>query len=176
MSELRPFDKLPLLNTAGVLLLGSEEGCRERVARALLQAPKPFQVKIHMAPGLPLPPEGEHRRPRFDLVLVLVSLDSQASLTAARASLPRLDPHYFLGKLCFLALGAARPHMVERSAVRKLADTHRSPLLFVQLDRPEDMDCAAQRLVNMLQVSAGLLPGISALYVGSLLQSSLSWD
>ncbi|KAM4650782.1 centromere protein M [Discoglossus pictus] len=178
MAVLRPHDKLPILNTAAVLLIGAEERLQEQLANAMLKEPKTFEVKIHMAPSLPLPYEREHLRPRFDMVVFIINLHSQFSLTNVLSSLSHLDVSFFMGKVCFLATGAGQlKHcMVEVSTVKKLADTHLSTLLLAELDNEEDALYTAQRLLRMLQVCAGMVPGISALYMGSLINHSSHID
>uniref|UniRef100_A0A8C5LZT0 Centromere protein M n=1 Tax=Leptobrachium leishanense TaxID=445787 RepID=A0A8C5LZT0_9ANUR len=172
MADLRSFDKMPLLNAGAVLLLGGEESWRERLAQALLRDPRSFQVQIHMAPGLPLPTDPH--RPRFDLLVLFISLHSPAGLTEALRDLSRMDPHFLLGRVCFVAAagGARRPRALEEEAVRRLADTHCSPLLFLHTDSEEDVRCVARRLLQLLSVCAGLVPGVSALSLASFTWSS----
>lgn len=54
----------------------------------------------------------------------------------------------------------------------KLAHTYRSPLLFCDLEMEVSRTTMAQRLVRMLQICAGHVPGVSALNLLSLLRSS----
>ncbi|KAM8974730.1 centromere protein M [Pelodytes ibericus] len=178
MSHLRPFDKMPILNTAAVLLVGSEESGLEQVANAMLKKPKNFEVKIHMAQTLPLHYESEHLRPRFDLVVFVINLHSLFSLSAVVNALSHLDSNFYLGKVCFLATGGGHVKncVVEISVVKKLADIHQSILLLSQLSSEEDVSYAAQRLVHMLQICAGLVPGVSALSLGSLFKCSSNVD
>ncbi|XP_053577362.1 centromere protein M [Bombina bombina] len=174
MAALRPFDKLPMLNAAAVLLIGSEEHHLEQLAGAMLKEPKSFEVKIHMAPSLPLPYEREHLRPRFDMVVFLINLHSKYSLSLVLSSLSHMDTSFFLGKVCFLAIGGGQVKhcMVDVSTVKKLADTHLSTLLLSELDSEEEVMYTAQRLLRMLQICAGMVPGVSALYLGSLVKPS----
>ncbi|XP_053325074.1 centromere protein M isoform X1 [Spea bombifrons] len=178
MTSLRPFDKLPKLNTAVVLLVGSEEIHREKIANAILKEPKTVNVKIHMTQSLPLPYEREHLRPRFDMVVFLINLRSQFSLSVVLRSLSHLDLNYFLGKVCFLATGCAdvKSCMVDISVVKKLADKHLTTLLLCQLDNEEDVACSAQRILHNLEICAGLVPGVSALYLTPLISNCLAFD
>ncbi|XP_013366723.1 PREDICTED: centromere protein M isoform X2 [Chinchilla lanigera] len=91
-------------------------------------------------------------------------------------SLRHVDASFFLGKVCFLATGAGRDShcSVHRNTVGKLAHTYRSPLLFCDLEVDTFRASLAQRLVRMLQVCAGHVPGVSALNLLSLLRSSES--
>ncbi|NWR87038.1 CENPM protein, partial [Furnarius figulus] len=46
MAVLRPFDKLPLLNAAVLLLVGSDEGLQQQLAEAMLQEKKDFKINM----------------------------------------------------------------------------------------------------------------------------------
>ncbi|KAM4721605.1 centromere protein M [Rhinophrynus dorsalis] len=178
MATVKCFDKLPMLNTAAILLVGTEESHRELLASAMLKEPKKFAVTIHMAQSLPLPYEREHLRPRFDMVVFLINLHNQISLATVLSSITHLDVNFFLGKVCFLATGGGKVKrcMVDISTVKKLADTHLSTLLLSELDSEEDVAFIAQRLLQMLQICAGLVPGVSSLYVGTFMNSSSQMD
>ncbi|KAG8436411.1 hypothetical protein GDO86_007491 [Hymenochirus boettgeri] len=178
MATVRPYDKMPMLNAAAVLLIGTEESHREQLADAMLKEPKTFEVKIHMAQSLPLPYEREHLRPRFDMVVFLINLHSQLSLTTVLSSLTHLDVNFFLGKVCFLATGGGQMKhcVVDVATVKQLADAHLSMLLLSEFDSEEDVAHTAQRLLQMLRICAGLVPGISALYLGSFMNSTLQTD
>ncbi|KAM9325510.1 centromere protein M [Gastrophryne carolinensis] len=174
MAALRPFDKMPMLNAAAVLLVGSEESHRELLANAMLKEPKTFDVRIHMAQSLPLPFERDHLRPRFDLVVFLIDLHSQLSLNNVLSSMKHLDSFFYLGKVCFLATrgrhGQVQHCIVDISTVKNLAEEHLSMLIQTELDNEEDLMYTAQRLLNFLKICAGLVPGISSVYVGSLMK------
>ncbi|XP_056379684.1 centromere protein M isoform X2 [Hyla sarda] len=154
---LRPFEKIPALNVATVLLVGSEESHRELIANAMLKERTDFAVKIHMTTALPLPFEREHLRPRM------------ASVTS---SIALLDAHFFLGKVCFLSTkgrhGKIQHCLVDISTVKDLADKYLSPLIQTELENEDDVMCTAKRLLNMLKICAGLVPGISSLYTGTI--------
>lgn len=85
-----------------------------------------------------------------------------------------MDATFFLGKVSFLVTGAGREShcSIHRSTVVKLAHTYRSPLLFCDLEIEDFRATMAQRLVRMLQICAGHVPGVSALNLLSLLRSS----
>ncbi|XP_042120660.1 centromere protein M isoform X2 [Peromyscus maniculatus bairdii] len=88
--------------------------------------------------------------------------------------LNHVDSSFFLGKVCFLVTGAGQEShcTIHRNTVIKLAHTYRSPLLFCDLEVESFRAAAAQRLVRMLQICAGHVPGVSALNLLSLLRSS----
>ncbi|NXL31607.1 CENPM protein, partial [Glaucidium brasilianum] len=46
MSVLRPFDKLPALNAAVLLLVGSDEGLQQQLAEAILREKKSFRISM----------------------------------------------------------------------------------------------------------------------------------
>ncbi|XP_069087254.1 centromere protein M isoform X1 [Pleurodeles waltl] len=206
MATLRPFDKLPGLNEAVMLLVGTDAHLQELLVEAMLKEPKGFDLKIHLAKSLPLPSEGDHQRPRIDLVVFLVNLQSQLSFSTVESSLAHLDSSFFLGKVSFLVVGGVygasylqlvrrgcikadnhakarksstfwRPTgicgrvkhcTVEMSAVKALADAHLSTLLLTELESEASRINTAQQLLRMLKVCAGLVPGVSALYLGSV--------
>ncbi|XP_074907034.1 centromere protein M isoform X2 [Buteo buteo] len=108
MAVLQPYDKLPALSSAVLLLVGSDGGLQQRLAEALLREKKNFKINIHLATSLPLPPERDHLRPRIDLVAFMIDIKSKYSLKNVEASLAYVDDSFFLGKVCFLVTGALR--------------------------------------------------------------------
>ncbi|NXF85036.1 CENPM protein, partial [Eubucco bourcierii] len=46
MALLRPFDKLPELNSATILLVGSDEGLQEKLAKAILREKRNFKISM----------------------------------------------------------------------------------------------------------------------------------
>ncbi|XP_063297253.1 centromere protein M-like [Pelobates fuscus] len=173
MTNLQPFDKMPFLNTAVVLLVGQEEKCVKKIVDAMLKAPKNFEVQIHVAPRLPLPKENEHLRPRIDMVVFIINFFSQPTLSELLSSLSKLDSHFFLGKVCFLEVrgGHVNQYGPKKITVQKMAETYQSPLLFLSPDCEEDVACVAHRLLHMLQICAGLVSGVSALDMVSVVKS-----
>jgi centromere protein M len=74
----------------------------------------------------------------------------------------------------FFAAGRESHCSIHRNTVANLAHTYRSPLLFCDLEVEDFRATMAQRLVRMLQICAGHVPGVSALNLLSLLRSSES--
>ncbi|XP_031727911.1 centromere protein M [Anarrhichthys ocellatus] len=177
MSLLKPFSKLPGLNSANILLVESEEQFQQSLADALVEETS-FTVNVRLAKSLPLPMENEESRPRIDLVVFIINLTSELSLQSAEASLKCLDPGYFLGKVCFMvtnARSAAAP--VERLDVaRKLAASLHCPLLFAEDQTPDGVTNATERLLTILKVAAGLVPMATALYLSNLTRSTVPPD
>ncbi|XP_034401179.1 centromere protein M-like isoform X1 [Cyclopterus lumpus] len=186
MSLLKPFSKLPGLNSANILLVESKEEFQQSLADALVQETA-FTVNVRLAKSLPLPMENEESRPRIDLVAFIIDLTSELSFQSTEASLKCLDPGYFLGKVCFMvtnARNAAAP--IERlDAVRKLAASLHCPLLFTEdqrcvmfspLQTPDGVTNATERLLTILKVAAGLVPMATALYLSNLTRSTVSPD
>ncbi|XP_034401187.1 centromere protein M-like isoform X2 [Cyclopterus lumpus] len=177
MSLLKPFSKLPGLNSANILLVESKEEFQQSLADALVQETA-FTVNVRLAKSLPLPMENEESRPRIDLVAFIIDLTSELSFQSTEASLKCLDPGYFLGKVCFMvtnARNAAAP--IERlDAVRKLAASLHCPLLFTEDQTPDGVTNATERLLTILKVAAGLVPMATALYLSNLTRSTVSPD
>ncbi|KAM7115453.1 centromere protein M isoform 2-T2 [Molossus nigricans] len=174
MSVLRPQDQLPGLNAATILLVGTEDALLQQLADAMLKEDCASQLKVHLAHSLPLP--SNVSRPRIDLIVFLINLHSKYSLQNVEESLHHVDATFFLGKVSFLATGAGREShcCIHRNTVLKLAQAYRSPLLFCDLEVEGFRVTMAQRLVRMLQICAGHVPGVSALSLLSLLRSSES--
>uniref|UniRef100_A0A8D0CCF2 Centromere protein M n=1 Tax=Salvator merianae TaxID=96440 RepID=A0A8D0CCF2_SALMN len=129
----------------------------------------------HLTTSLPLPAERDHIRPRIDLIVFMINLQSKYSLKDIEASLLHVDANFFLGKVCFLAIGAGRMNQisVETNVVLRLADRYCSPVLFCELECEKIRIATAQRLLQMLKICAGHLPGISALSFSSKIKNSI---
>ncbi|KAM6285189.1 centromere protein M isoform 2-T2 [Spheniscus humboldti] len=141
MAVVRPFDKLPALNSAAFLLVGSDEGLQQKLAEAILREKKDFKISI---------------------------------LKNVEASLAHVDASFFLGKVCFLVTGVGRVNYcsVEMNSIWKLGEVYCSPVLFCELELEGIRVATAQRLLRMLQICAGHIPGVSALSFGSLMRNS----
>ncbi|NXM69240.1 CENPM protein, partial [Serilophus lunatus] len=127
----------------------------------------------HLAMSLPLPSERDHLRPRIDLIVFMIDIKSKYSLKNVEASLAHVDARFFLGKVCFLVTGVGRLNYcsVEMNAICKLGETYCSPVLFCELELEGIRVSTAQRLVRMLKICAGLVPGVSALSFGLLMRN-----
>ncbi|XP_078093283.1 centromere protein M-like [Mustelus asterias] len=172
MAVLKPQNKHPDLNSGTVLLVGAEGLHLDQLAAAILKENKSFEVNVHLAKRLPLPVENEHTRPRIDLIVFLMDLRSQHSVETVKASLAYVDVTFFLGKVCFLAVGgkAVKHQSVEMYTLKQLADSYSSPLIPAELESTEGRSVIAQRLLQILKVAAGLVPGVSALALSSLIR------
>ncbi|NXP19410.1 CENPM protein, partial [Scytalopus superciliaris] len=128
----------------------------------------------HLATSLPLPSERDHLRPRIDLVVFMIDIKSKYSLKNVEASLPYVDASYFLGKVCFLVTGVGRVNYcsIDTSAICKLGEDYCSPVLFCELELEGIRVATAQRLLRMLQICAGFVPGVSALSFSLLMRKS----
>uniref|UniRef100_A0A8D2PGQ9 Centromere protein M n=1 Tax=Zosterops lateralis melanops TaxID=1220523 RepID=A0A8D2PGQ9_ZOSLA len=129
----------------------------------------------HIAASLPLPSERDHLRPRIDLVVFMIDIKSKYSLKNVETSLAHVDASFFLGKVCFLVTGVGRVNAcsIETNAISKLAEAYCSPVLFCEL---EVRFATAQRLLRMLQICAGHIPGVSPLSFLTLAHWSLLED
>uniref|UniRef100_A0A3P8U9X9 Centromere protein M n=1 Tax=Amphiprion percula TaxID=161767 RepID=A0A3P8U9X9_AMPPE len=176
MSLLKPFSKLPGLNTANILvsLLFNSFNFQSRTdVWTLLDV-----GFVRLAKTLPLPMENDESRPRIDLVVFIMNLSSELSFQSAEASLKYLDPGYFLGKVCFMVTNARNASVpTERlDAVRKLAASLHCPLLFAEDQTPDGATSATERLLTVLKVAAGLVPTTTALYLSNLTRCTLPPD
>lgn len=177
MSLLKPFSKLPALNTATILLVESEEQFQQSLADALVKETS-VTLNVRLAKSLPLPKENDEGRPRIDLVVFIINLTSELSFQSAEASLKHLDPGYFLGKVCFMVINARSASVpIERlDAVRKLAASLQCPLLFAEDQIPDGVTNATERLLTILRVAAGLVPMATALYLSNLTRCTVPPD
>ncbi|XP_052646500.1 centromere protein M isoform X1 [Harpia harpyja] len=130
-------------------------------------------IFCHLATSLPLPPERDHLRPRIDLVAFMIDIKSKYSLKNVEASLAYVDDSFFLGKVCFLVAGVGRVNYcsVEMNAIRNLGEVYCSPVLFCELEVEGSQVATAQRLLRMLEICAGHVPGVSALSFSSLMRN-----
>ncbi|NXY13193.1 CENPM protein, partial [Atrichornis clamosus] len=128
----------------------------------------------HVASSLPLPPERDHLRPRIDMIVFMIDIKSKYSFRNVEASLAYVDASFFLGKVCFLVTGVGRVNCcsIETNAICKLGATYCSPVLFCELELEGIRVATAQRLLRMLQICAGHIPGVSALSFVSLIRNS----
>ncbi|XP_055518951.1 centromere protein M isoform X2 [Leucoraja erinacea] len=95
-----------------------------------------------------------------------------------RSSLAYVDVNFFLGKVCFLAVGdkSVKHQVVEMYTLKQLADSYLSPLIPAELESTERRAAIAKRLLQMLKVAAGLVPGVSALALSSLIRPSFKTE
>uniref|UniRef100_UPI00398E7055 centromere protein M n=1 Tax=Pristiophorus japonicus TaxID=55135 RepID=UPI00398E7055 len=171
MSVLRTLSKHPDLNSATALVVKAN-GMLAFIARGFENRSR--EVLLHLAKRLPLPVENEHSRPRIDLIVFLMDMRSQHSVETVRSSLAYVDVNFFLGKVCFLAVGdkTVKHQSTEMYTLKQLADSYSSPLFHAELESTERRAVIAQRLLHMLKVAAGLVPGVSALALSSLIRPS----
>ncbi|CAH6791251.1 Cenpm [Phodopus roborovskii] len=106
MSVLRPMDKLPDLNAATILLVGTEDSLLQKLAESMLQDHCASELRVHLANSLPLP--STVNRPRIDLIVFVINLHSKYSLRNVEECLSHVDSSFFLGKVCFLATGGGK--------------------------------------------------------------------
>ncbi|XP_005422010.1 centromere protein M [Geospiza fortis] len=144
------------------------------LAEPFLQEKRDFNISIHLATSLPLPSERDHLRPSIDLVVFMIDIKSKYSLKNVETSLAYVDASFFLGKVCFLVTGVGRVNAcsIEMNAVCKLGETYCSPVLFCELELEGVRAATAQRLVQMLRICTGHIPGVSALSFVSLMRKS----
>ncbi|KFV68835.1 Centromere protein M, partial [Dryobates pubescens] len=154
-------------------LVGSDESLQGKLAEAMLREKNDFRINIHLATSLPLPSERDHLRPRIDLIVFMFDIKSKYSLRNIEASLAYVDARFFLGKVCFLVTGVGRMNYssIEVTDIWRLGDVYCSPVLFCELELDGVRVATAQRLLRMLQICAGHVPGVSALYFSTLMRN-----
>ncbi|XP_047432783.1 centromere protein M isoform X2 [Mugil cephalus] len=150
-------------------LVEYEEHFQQSLAEALVEMAN-ITLNVRLSKNLPLPALNDESRPRIDLVVIIINLTSELSFHSAEASLKYLDPGYFLGKVCFMVTNARNVSVpTERlDAVRKLAASLHSPLLFAECMTPDGVSTAADRLWTILKAAAGLVPMTTSLYLSNL--------
>ncbi|KAG7316083.1 hypothetical protein KOW79_020949 [Hemibagrus wyckioides] len=171
MALLAPYTKIPEPNTATILLVESEEKFQSRLADAIVQRENDAIVNVRLARRLPLPVENSETRPRVDLVVFIVNLLSEHSLQVVENSLSHLRSDFFLGKVCFMVTDARCGALTQERllSVKKLAASHRCPLICAEHQTEDGVAMAASRLLTLLKVSAGLSPvATTALYLSTL--------
>ncbi|KAG9262688.1 centromere protein M [Astyanax mexicanus] len=179
MALLTPYSKIPELNTATLLLVENEEQFQCRLADAIVQREKDVNVNVRLARKLPLPVENGETRPRIDLVVFIVNLLSEQSFLVVENSLNHLSSDYFLGKVCFVVTSARCGAVSQERllSVRKLAASHRCPVICAEHQTDDGVTMAATRLLTILKVSAGLSPmPTTALYMSTLTRCTVPSD
>ncbi|NXY86906.1 CENPM protein, partial [Alcedo cyanopectus] len=128
----------------------------------------------HVATSLPLPLETDCLRPRIDLIVFMIDIKSKYSLKNVEASLTHVDASFFLGRVWFLITGVGRMNCcsVDMNAVWKLGEVYCSPLICCELELEGVRVATAQRLLRILQICAGHIPGVSALFFSKLMMKS----
>ncbi|KAF0883224.1 CENPM protein, partial [Crocuta crocuta] len=157
-------------------LVGTEDALLQQLADSMVKEDCASELRVHLARSLPLP--SSVNRPRIDLIVFVINLHSKYSLRNVEESLHHVDATFFLHHctaLCthgFFAAGRESHCSIHRNTIMKLAHTYRSPLFFCDLEIESFRATMAQRLVRVLQICAGHVPGVSALNLLSLLRSS----
>ncbi|KAM6972651.1 centromere protein M [Aplochiton taeniatus] len=178
MSILKPFRQLPGLNTANILLVENEEQLQVKIADSMVLLEKIININVRLARNLPLPVDKDQSRPRIDLVVFIINLTSEMSFSSAESSLKYLDPGYFLGKTCFMVSNARNSSIPPERliSVRKLAASLHCPLLYAEDQTEEGVVAAAQRLLAILKVAAGLVPMVTGFYLSTLTRCTVPSD
>uniref|UniRef100_A0A8C4QIC0 Centromere protein M n=1 Tax=Eptatretus burgeri TaxID=7764 RepID=A0A8C4QIC0_EPTBU len=164
MDLLRPQSMSAQPNTSTILLVGADGLGQERLIEALHKVPVTFNLNVHVAHKLPLPEEGEKTRRRITLLVFLVDLTSLHSMIVVQDALKYVAPEFFLGKVFFLVTRdkPEKNWAVIPKSVVNLAATYHSPLIFSDLQNGGSVRIAAERLVRILKIAGGLIPGLSS--------------
>eukprot|EP00057_Strongylocentrotus_purpuratus_P010350 XP_011664824.1 PREDICTED: centromere protein M [Strongylocentrotus purpuratus] len=137
---LHPFNKLPELNSAVVLLIGFQSIKKKELAEAMVALNTEFCLQVRTATQLPLPSINDEQRPKIDLIVFILDVNVNMSLKTVADSLPHLDPTYFLGRVCFLALNAPseKTQCADLGDILALCDAYDSPLICGDLETVAD--------------------------------------
>ncbi|XP_060716548.1 centromere protein M isoform X1 [Tachysurus vachellii] len=150
-------------------LVENEEKFQSKLADAIVQREQDANVNVRLACKLPV--ENSETRPRVDLVVFIVNLLSERSLQVVENSLNHLRSDFFLGKVCFMVTDARCGALAQERliSVKKLAASHRCPVICAEHQTEDGVSMAASRLLTILKVSAGLSPvATTALYLSTL--------
>uniref|UniRef100_UPI00358EA3FF centromere protein M isoform X2 n=1 Tax=Myxine glutinosa TaxID=7769 RepID=UPI00358EA3FF len=166
MDLLRPYSKSNPAqpNSATILLVGADGLGQEHLVEALHKVHVTFNLNVHVANKLPLLEEGEKTRHCISLIVFLVDLTNPYSMTSVQDSLPYVAPDFFVGKVFFLITGVKleKDCAVSHASVINLARTCHSECICADLQNEGSVRLAAERLVRILKIVGGLIPGLSS--------------
>ncbi|XP_033759567.1 centromere protein M-like [Pecten maximus] len=160
---LKPFDKLPLLHTATILLIGSEGVGKHDLAKSIVGIDTDVSYQVRTTVSLPLPSIKEPSRPRIDFVCFIIDLTNKESFNNVEESLKYIDGRYFLGRACFVAL-KVKNHMsrcVHLEILTSLADHCGAPILYGGLETDAESMTLARQILTMTEIAAGFKKNIS---------------
>ena len=163
--------KLPQMNSAAVLLIGTEGIPTEHLAKTLVKKVPAIKLQIRTAKALPLPGDADDSRPRIDFVVFALDLSNRHSFDVVKESLNAIDIHYFIGKACLLITEVNMNEIaVEMDRVTDLADAYDIPIFKVNFQKENDIQLFADKLLNLVRIASGLNPGVNALLVDTTRQ------
>lgn len=170
---LHPFSKVPQPQKATILVIGVEGTQKKQFAESLLRINVPYLLQIRTASYLPLPEDKENTRPNIDFIAFLLDMNNSRSLTSVHDSLKHLDASYFLGRVCFIVSQANHDtiHCTDLTDVTRLCDSVDSPMLSINFEVEEDCTIVARQVLQMLEIAAGMKPGVLPLLVQATGQS-----
>nr|XP_054763805.1 centromere protein M-like [Lytechinus pictus] len=167
MARIRTYDSLFLK------LIGFQSIKKKELAEAMIALNTDFCLQVRTATQLPLPSMNDEKRPKIDLIVFIFDVNINMSLKTIAESLPHVDPTYFLGRVCFLALNASsdRSQCADLGDIIALCDSYDSPLICGDLETQEQRESLARRIVEMTEIAAGFKHGVSPLLVQSTRRS-----
>ncbi|KAK2159993.1 hypothetical protein LSH36_142g05019 [Paralvinella palmiformis] len=162
--ELLPFNKLPIFMQEVMLIVGIQGIGKHALAKAIVESSTSKTLQCRTATHLPLPEEHSAERPRIDMVVFMIDSRSSASYIQVEQSLQYINRQYFLGKICFIATKVpTETQNLEVESITQLCDDHGSCLFWMDPTSGADRTVVAKKLLEMLNISAGLKPGITPL-------------
>ncbi|XP_060077177.1 centromere protein M-like [Ylistrum balloti] len=160
---LKPFDKLPLLHTATILLIGSEGVGKHDLAKSIVGIDTDVSYQVRTAVSLPLASNTETSRPRIDFACFLIDVTNKESFNNIEESLKYIDGRYFLGRACFVALKVKNhaSRCVHLEVLTSLADYCGAPILYGGLETDAERMTLARQILTMTEIAAGFKKNIS---------------
>ncbi|XP_069104653.1 centromere protein M-like [Argopecten irradians] len=166
---LKPFDKLPLLHTATILLVGSEGVGKHDLAKSIVGIDTDVSYQVRTTVSLPLPSLKDTSRPRIDFVCFIIDLTNKESFSNVEKSLRYIDGRYFLGRACFVALKVKKhvSRCVPLEILNSLADRWGVTILYGGLETDAESMTLARQILTMTEIAAGFKKNISPMLIES---------
>ncbi|XP_067686933.1 centromere protein M-like [Haliotis asinina] len=166
-SLLSPFSKLPNRQECTVLLVGDEGTGKHDLGLAMLNLKTPFSLYIRTATSLPLPAEKEADRPCIDYICYVINLTLDDSMKIVEEALSTVDVRYFVGRSSLIVTGVEFPNkqVIEMETVLKLAESYDLPIIFGEVEKPEELLSLATKVTKTVEIAAGYKPNVSPMLV-----------
>ncbi|XP_071093452.1 centromere protein M-like [Haliotis cracherodii] len=166
-SILTPFSKLPNRQECTVLIVGDEGTGKHELGLAMLNLKTPYSLYIRTATSLPLPAEKEADRPCIDYICYLVNVTVDDSMKIIEEALSAVDVKYFVGRSSLIVTGVEFPNkqVIEMETVLKMAETYDLPLIFGEVEKPEELLSLATKVTKTVEIASGFKRNVSPMLV-----------
>ncbi|XP_041377478.1 centromere protein M-like [Gigantopelta aegis] len=160
-----PLDKLPSRQEAAILIIGAEGVGKHNLALSIVNVSAPFAVQCRIATELPLTNENSDTRPRIDFLCYVLSQANKSSVQTVKDAFTKVDVRYFIGRSCLVVCRGkdTSKWSVDAEMISQLTDNFDLPVLFVDIECPNDRSVLANRILSMLEVAAGFKKNVSPL-------------